>query len=120
MNSILPIYFLQSRQGHMLVVHVLILFLNTARHVSLLRESGENTIIFGVSEESHCHDTLSLSFFCTIYLKSFLNYEVSLISSVAKSFFDECSQIYLLLAIHQHSSLKYYCKLVFMPFCVFC
>lgn len=30
----------------------------------------------------------SLSFFCAIYLKSFLNYEVSLISSVAKSFFD--------------------------------
>ena len=38
MNPVLPIYFLLTRDGHSLVIHVLALFLKTASKVSSFRE----------------------------------------------------------------------------------
>ena len=56
-NPIISIYFLQSRHGHCLFNHVLILFLKTASEVSYFRKSGISSQIFGADEET---DTLPL------------------------------------------------------------
>ena len=50
MNPVLPIYFFQSCHDHWLVVHILILFLKTARDISSLREIGMRFQIFGANE----------------------------------------------------------------------
>lgn len=51
-NPFLSIYFLQSRHGHCLFNHVLILFLKTASEVSSFRKSGISSQIFGADEET--------------------------------------------------------------------
>ena len=51
MNAIPSIHFLQTQHGHLLVVHVLILFLKTSIEVYSFREFGTSSQIFGANEE---------------------------------------------------------------------
>ena len=140
MKPTLPIYVLQSLQGHLSVVQNFIFSLNISNEFALLMSLGTNSHIFGASEDMLSVPKYTVRFLRLCSSGSFLKlhgfcikWKVSFIILSLKSFFvlrplsqgfvdsfSECSLICPFLISYQKRKICHFCRQALKLFHEFC